>query len=162
MKLKRLFALEIALAAISLAVILVVVEVIPYLASANQNSQIGMYNQREFAKGVVTLAKGQTASAQFNYSTFDPAILVVDIAFQSWRNSGRLSLYCNGILMAEMQATPDNPTMRFSTISFSGRDWVKPPSVYSFTYGNEVAFVSDPESGYEGDFSYQISIRGSR
>jgi hypothetical protein len=162
LKLKKLFAVEIAIAAVILVAILLVVEVTPYLASANQNNQIGMYNQREFAKGSVTLSRGQTVSAQFNYSTYDPAILVVDLTFQSWQNSGRLSLYCNGIIIATIRATPNNPTVRFSTISVSGWDWVKPPSVNSFTYGNEVTFSSDSENGYEGDFTYQISIRGSR
>lgn len=162
MKLKKLFAVEIALAAVILVVILFVLEVTPYLASANQNSQIGMYNQREFARGAVTLSKGQIASAQFNYSTYDPAILIVDLAFQNWQTSGRLSLYCNGIIIATIHATQENPTVRFTTISVSGWDWVKPPSINSFTYGNEVTFVSDPENGYEGDFTYQISVRGSR
>jgi hypothetical protein len=162
LKLKKLFAIEIASAAIILVVVLGVVEVAPYLASASQNNQIGMYNQRKFAEGAVTLTKGQIASAQFNYSTYDPAILIVDLAFQSWQTPGRLSLYCNGRLIATIHATPANPTVRFTTISVSGWDWVKPPSINSFTYGNEVTFNSDPQNGYEGDFTYQISIRGSR
>ena len=162
MKLRKLFAVEIASAAVILVVILIVLEVVPYLASASQNSRVEMYNQREFAKGAVTLSRGQIASAQFNYSTYDPAILVVDLTFQNWQTPGRLSLYCNGIIIAHILASPDNPTVRFSTISLSGWDWVKPPSINAFTYGNEVTFVSDPENGFEGDFSYQISIRGSR
>ena len=154
--------LEIASAVIILTVILIIVEVTPYLASANQNNQIGMYNQKKFAQGTVTITKGQIASAQFNYSTYDPTILIVDLSFQNWQTSGILSLYCNGKLIATINASPDNPTLRFNTISVSGLDWVRPPSVNSYTYGNEVTFVSDPESGYEGVFSYQISIRGSR
>ena len=162
MKLKKLIAVEIASAVIILVVILIMVEVSPYLASANQNNQIGMYNQKEFAKGEVTITKGQIAGAQFNYSTYDPAILIVDLAFQNWQTPGHLSLYCNGILIATINASPDNPNVHFSTISVSGWDWVKPPSINSYTYGNEITFISDPDSGYEGDFSYQISIRGSR
>ena len=162
MNLKKLFAVEIASVVIIIAVILVVVEVTPYLASASQNNQIGMYNQKEYAKGTITLAKGQSASAQFNYTTYDPAILIVDIAFQTWQTPGSLSLYCNGRIIATIQAKPDNPNVRTSTISFSGWDYVKSPSIDAFTYGNEVSFVSDFENGYAGDFSYQISIRGSR
>ena len=162
MKLKKLFVIEIASAVNILLVILVMVEVTPYLASANQNNQIGMYNQREFAQGKVTLTHGQSVSAQFNYSSYDPAILVIDITFQSWQNAGHLSLYCNGRLIATINASPDNQNVRFSTISVSGWDWVKPPSVNSYTYGNQVTFISEPENGYEGDFNYQISIRGSR
>ncbi len=162
MKLKSLFAFEIAAVAVAIIVIMFFVEFTPYLASSKPNSQIGVYNQREYAKGSVSLAMGQTASAQFNYSTYDPAILVVDLAFQNWQNSGYLSLYCNGRVIATIQATPNNPSVRLTTISVSGWDWVKPPSVNAFTYGNEVTFVSEPENGYEGNFSYQISIRGSR
>jgi hypothetical protein len=162
MKLKKIFAVEIASVAIILVVILVVVEASPYLASANQNSQIAMYNQKEFAKGTVTLAKGQSASAQFNYTTYDPAILIVDLAFQNWQTPGSLSLYCNGRIIATINPTPDDPTVRFTTISFSGWDYVKSPSIDSFTYGNEITFVSDAQNGFEGVFNYQISIRGSR
>jgi hypothetical protein len=162
LKLKKLIAVEIASAVIILVVILIMVEVTPYLASANQNNQIGMYNQKEFAKGEVTITKGQITGAQFNYSTYDPAILIVDLKFQSWQTPGHLSLYCNGIIIATINASPDNPNVRFSTISVSGWDWVKPPSINSYTYGNEITFISDPDSGYEGDFGYQISIRGSR
>jgi hypothetical protein len=160
--LKKLFAAEIAIVVIVLVVILFVVEVSPYLASASLNRQIGMFNQKEFAKGNVTLAVGQSASARFNYTTYDPAILIVDIAFKSWQTPGQLSLYCNGRVIATIQATPDNPNVHFSTISVSGWDYVKPPSIDSFTYGNEVSFVSDLQNGYVGDFTYQISIRGSR
>ena len=162
MKLKGLFAFEIAAVAIVLVVIMVFVEVTPYLASSKPDSQIGVYNQKEFAKGNVTLAAGQTTSAQFNYSTYDPAILVVDLSFQSWQTPGLLSVYCNGRIIATINATQDYPQLRLNAISVSGWDWVKPPSPNSFTYGNEITFVSEPENGFEGAFSYQIDIRGSR
>jgi hypothetical protein len=162
LKTKKLFAIEIASAVIVLTAILVIVEVSPYLSSSQANAQIGMYNERTYAKGLVTLALGQTSSAQFNYSTYDPAILVMDLAFQDWQIPGQLSLYCNGRLIATIRATPDNPNVRLSTISVSGWDWVKPPSINSFTYGNEVSFVSEPVDGFEGTFTYQIDIRGSR
>ncbi len=162
MNTKKLFAIEIASAVLVLTVILVIVEVTPYLSSSQANAQIGMYNEKVFAKGLVPLALGQTASAQFNYSTYDPAILVIDLAFQDWQIPGDLSLYCNGRLIATIHATPNNPTVRLTTISVSGWDWVKPPSINSFTYGNEVTFVSEPETGFEGTFTYQIDIRGSR
>ena len=162
MKLKKLLFVEIAAVAIVLVVILFFVEVSPYLASSKPNSQIGLYNQKEFARGNVTLTVGQTAGAQFNYSSYDPAILVIDLAFQNWQTPGYLSLYCNGLIIATIYASSSNPTVRFTTISVSGWDWVKPPSLNSFTYGNEVTFSSEPQNGYEGTFDYQISIRGSR
>jgi hypothetical protein len=162
LKLKKLFAVEIAAVAITLVVILIVVEVSPYLASASQNSQISMYTQKEFAKGTATLVKGESESARFKYTTYDPAILIVDLAFQNWKTTGNLSLYCNGRIITTIQATPDNPKIHVSTISVSGFDIVKSPAPNSFTYGNELTFVSDLQDGYEGDFNYQISIRGSR
>jgi hypothetical protein len=162
LKLKKLFVAEIASVAIVLVVVLFSVEVIPYLASSATDSQIGIYNQKEYAKDTVFLTLGQTATAQFNYSTYDPAILVVDLAFQSWEIPGYMTLYCNGRIIATFLASPNNPTVRFTTISVSGWDWVKPPSNNALTYGNEVTFVSESESGYEGTFSYDIGIRGSR
>jgi hypothetical protein len=39
---------------------------------------------------------------------------------------------------------------------------VKAPGPDSFTYGNEITFVSEPVDGYDGTITYQISIRGSR
>jgi hypothetical protein len=162
LKLKKLFAVEIALFVVVLVVVLFFVEVTPYLASSKPDSQIGVYNEKQFAVGTVELTAGQTVSAQFNYSTYDPAILVVDLTFQNWQMPGALSIYCNGRVIATILATPNNPTVRLTTISVSGWDWVKPPSLNSFTYGNEVTFVSEPGNGYQGAFSYQIDIRGSR
>jgi len=162
LKLKKLFIVEIASVIVVLVLVLVFVEFTPYLASASQNDSVGMYNEKIFATGNVTLAMGGSAGAQFNYSTYDPAILVIDLAFQTWDNSGFFSLYCNGRRIAAFQATPQNPTMRLTTISVSGWDWVKPPSINSYTYGNEVQFNSESLDGYAGSFEYTISIRGSR
>ncbi len=162
MKLKKLFIIEIALVAIVLVAAMVFVEVTPYLASASQNDSVGIYNERIFAEGTVTLSMGGSAGAQFNYSTYDPAILVIDLAFQTWDNSGFLSLYCNGRRIASFLASPQNPTVRLTTISVSGWEWVKPPSTNTYTYGNEVQFTSRSEDGYVGAFEYTISIRGSR
>jgi hypothetical protein len=162
LKLKSLFAIEIASAIIVVVVVLFVVEVNPYLLSSKSSSQIGVYNEKVYAKGNATLDLGQIVSAQFNYSTYDPAILVVDLTFQNWEVPGDLSVYCNGLLVATIHATPDNPTARLNMISVSGWDWVKPPTIDAYTYGNEVSFESDPQTGYQGTFSYQIDIRGSR
>jgi hypothetical protein len=158
---KKVFAIEITSIAIIIALVLVFVEVTPFLVSSQQES-IGVYNEKEFAHGTLTLVQGQSASAQFNYSTYDPAILVIDLLFQDWQVQGFLSLYCNGRLIVTIHATPNNPIVHFTTISVSGWDWVKPPSLNTATYGNEVTFDSDPTNGYSGSFSYKIDIRGSR
>ncbi len=162
MKLKKLFIIEIASIAVVLVAVLAFVEITPYLASASQNDSVEMYNERTFAEGTITLAMGESSGAQFNYSTYDPAILVIVLAFQTWNNSGYLSLYCNGRSIASFLASPQNPTVRLTTISVSGWEWVKPPSTNSYTYGNEVQFTSWSEDGYVGAFEYTISIRGSR
>ena len=169
MKIKVLFAFEIALIAIAIVAIMILVEVTPYLGSSKPDSQIGVYSQKLFTEGNVTLSSGQIASAWFNYSSYDPSILVVDLTFQSWRNPGYLSIYCNGLHVSTIDAKPENPHILLTAISFSGLDLVKPrvdlvsPAPFdAFTYGNEVAFIPGPQNGYEGTFSYQISIRGSR
>jgi hypothetical protein len=162
LKLKKLFIVEIASIAIVIVLVMVFVEFTPYLASASQNDSVGMYNEKVFTKGTVTMAMGDSAGSQFNYTTYDPAILVIDLAFQSWESPGFLSLYCNGRQIATFLASPQNPTVRLTTISVSGWDWVKPPSTNTFTYGNEVDFTSRSENGYQGTFDYTISIRGSR
>lgn len=161
MKFKKLLMVEVASIITILSLVIVFVEVTPNLVSSSEQS-IGVYNQKEFAIGTATLRVGEMASAQFNYSTFDPAILVIDLTFQNWQTPGDLSILCNGRNVATVLASTDNHTIRITTISVSGRDWVKPPSVNSYTYGNEVTFKSEPQNGFEGTFSYNINIRGSR
>jgi hypothetical protein len=167
LNLKKLVTLEIASVIVVLVVVLIFVEINPYLVSSNQNSQIGVFNQREYTQNTVSLTSGQRTSCRFNYSSFDPAILVVDLAFESWQTPGFLSLYCNGILIVTIKASPRNPDVQLTTITFSGYDLVKPhyqlSAVFStYTYGNEISFVSSTENGFEGTFRYKISIRGSR
>jgi hypothetical protein len=167
LNLKKLFVAEIAIVVVAIVVVTVFVEISPFLSASNQMGQIGVYNQREYAQETVTLGRGQRASSMFNYTTYDPAILVVDLTFKDWQKSGTLSLYCNGILIDTFEATPSNPSVESTTVTFSGFDLVKPPAsrlaVSSiFAYGNEISFLSPQENGYEGTFSYQVNIRGSR
>ena len=154
--------IEISTIIIIIASVVVVVEATPYFVSSSTSSSIGTYNQKVFAQGKETLILGQMASTQFNYSTYDPAILIIDLTFQDWQNPGVFSIYCNGRTIATILAEPNTPTVHITTFSVSGWDWVKPPSINSYTYGNEVSFASDPEKGYQGTFSYIISVRGSR
>ncbi len=159
--------IEIAIVIIVIVFVMVFVEITPYLAASSQTGQIGVFNQREYAKETVTLSPGQRASSKFNYTTYDPAILVVDLTFQDWQKAGTLSLYCNGIHIVSFEATPNNPYVELTTVTFSGYDLVKPPPPklaisFAFAYGNEVSFVSPEGNGYQGTFTYQINIRGSR
>lgn len=167
MNLKKLFAVEIAIVLTVVVVVVAFVEIVPYLSASNQNGQIGVYNQRLYAQKTATLQSGQIVSSRFNYSSYDPAILVVDMKFQNWQKSGNFSIYCNGILIDTFYASPSDPNVKSTTVTFSGYDLVKSPSaslgiIYQFEYGNEITFVSPTQNGYEGTFDYQISIRGSR
>ena len=167
LNLKKLFVAEIAIVIVVVVVVVAFVEITPFLAASNQNGQIGVYNQRVYAQKTVTLQSGQVESSRFNYTTYDPAILVVDLKFQDWQKPGNLSVYCNGILIDNFYANPSNPEVKSTTVTFSGYDLVKPPSaklgiIYQYAYGNEITFMSSNENGYEGTFNYQISIRGSR
>lgn len=167
MNLKKLVVFEIAAVIVAIVLVTVFVGITPYLVSSGQNGQIGVFNQREYAQQTVTIQNGQSKSSRFNYTTYDPAILVVNLKFQDWQKPGVLSMYCNGILIDTFDATPRDPYIKSATVTFSGFDLVKPPSSrlgisYQFAYGNEISFLSPIENGYEGTFNYQISIRGSR
>ena len=162
-----MFIFEIAAVLVIVVVIAVFVEVTPYLASSRQNDQINVFNQKEYAQQTVTLNAGQRVSSQFNYTTYDPAILVLDLTFKDWQRPGSLSVYCNGILLVSFEATPSNPNVQLTTVTFSGYDLVKPPPPklaisFTFAYGNEISFLSPEENGYSGTFTYNIAIRGSR
>ena len=109
LNLKKLFVVEIAIVIVVVIVVVAFVEIIPFLSTSNQNGQIGVYNQRVYAQKTVTLQSGQIASSRFNYSTYDPAILVVDLKFQDWQKSGNFSIYCNGILIDTFYASPSDP-----------------------------------------------------
>ena len=167
LELKRLVIFEIVLVVVILTVVLIFVGVTPYLVPSKEADKIGVFNQKEYTQNTVTLLAGQRTSCRFNYSTFDPAILVIDLTFQSWKTPGNLALYCNGILVVTIVATPRNPNVQLTTITVSGYDLVRPQyqlsSLFStYTYGNEITFASAIDNGYEGIFSYTVSIRGSR
>ena len=168
MKLKQAVLAEMLIVILILVVVLVVVGGIPGLRSSEKNSSVNMYQEKTYAKGNITLERGSSASTRFNYTTYDPAILVVDIGFNSWQSNGNLTLYCNGRAFASILATPDKSHVTINAISVSGADWVQPlsaswPTIGSFfAYGNEIAFKSSLNDGYAGSFDYKIDIRGSR
>ena len=161
MRFKKLLMIEVVAIIAIISIVIVFVQITPNLVSSSTPS-IGVYNQKEFARGTITLGTGEMSSARFNYSTFDPAILVIDLTFKNWQTSGALTILCNGRNIATFLAKSNNPTISITTISVSGWDWVKPPSINSYTYGNEITFQSKPQNGYAGTFSYQINVRGSR
>jgi hypothetical protein len=165
--LKKLVFVEVAVVIVAIVLIAIFVGLTPYLTSSGQNGQIGVFNQREYVQETVTLQQGQRVASRFNYTTYDPAILVVNLKFQDWQKPGSLSMYCNGIFVTTFNATSSDPDIESTTVTFSGFDLVKPPPPklgmsFQFAYGNEISFSSPIENGYEGTFNYQISVRGSR
>lgn len=144
-----------------------VVQISPYLSSSGRDDRIGVFSQREYAQNTVSILSGEKTSCRFYYLPFDPAILVVDLTFHSWQAPGYLSLYCNGVLVVTIAANPGNPNVQLTTITVSGYELVEPQNQMSFqldnfVYSNEISFLSAAENGYEGIFSYKISVRGSR
>jgi hypothetical protein len=143
-----------------LFLIITFAEIVPFLRSSKQNTSIGLYQEREYARGNVTLAVGERSSLRFTYLSYDPAILILDMVFLTWNSTGYLTLRCNNRIFASVFVHPENSHVSVTAVTVSGREWVKPPSTM---FGlNEVAFESELENGYAGTFSYKISIRGSR
>ena len=163
MELKKVIMIEIIVVVIVLVGVLAFVGIIPYLASSQQNSAIGVYNERVFDECNLTLSRGESIPSEvFNYTTFDPAILVLDLDFQTWDANGNLTISVNGIGLATISPTPQNSHVSLNAVSFSGKDLVKPYSAKSILTNNQVDFSSITGEGYAGTFSYRISIRGSR
>ena len=163
MNLKKLLILEIAIAVIVLVLVIFLLGALPFLASSKQNSSIGLYNEKVYGNGTLTLARGQTVAAtQFNYTTYDPVILIINVTVQNCQSPGNITFACNGKIFGSLYADAENPQATLTAISVSGADWVEPQTSYSFVFGNEVTFTSEPENGYEGILDYTIIIRGSR
>lgn len=168
MKLKKLIIGEIVIVVVILLAAMVVIEGIPYLEASTQNAAVAMYQQKEYANGAITLRRGEEARTRFNYTTYDPAILVIELSFQSWEFAGNLTFYCNGKPFASIIAQADTPNVSLSVISVSGEDWVQTTTATTrssgstFTFGNEITFSSETQSGYAGTFTYRIAVRGSK
>ncbi len=165
MKLKKVFVIEITSILAVLMAVLFFVEVSPYLVATKPIASIGMFDERKIASNLVSLAKGQTSNVQFNYTSFDPSIMVIDLSFQGFVTPGVLTVSCNGKRVTTINVSSQRPEVRLNVLTVSGADWLETSAgiAYSaFTYGNEITFSSNFRTGYEGTFSYQIKIRGSR
>lgn len=163
MELKKIIMIEVIVVAIVLVGVMAFVGIIPYLASSQQSRSIGVYNEKVFDEGNVTIDRGETIPSEtFNYTSFDPAILVLDLDFQTWKAPGNLTISVNGFNFATISPDPETPHISLNSVSFSGKDLVKPYSVKSILSINQVDFSSKADEGYAGTFSYRISIRGSR
>jgi hypothetical protein len=167
-KLGKIFLVEIIFIVIVLLVVLVALEGVPTLGSTGQNSSISMYQEKTFKDGKITLAQGQTQSTRFNYTSFDPAIMQIDLNFHTIQSSGNMTIYCNGRAFTSITPTSQKPQITLTVFSLSGTDLVQTLTTSNlylgsiFLYGNEIMFTSSSINGFEGTFSYTISIRGSR
>ena len=159
MKLRKIVVLEITVIILVLISILAFIEVTSYLGSS-QNARIGLYNEREYAKGNVTVLPGETAIVQFTYLSYEPTILVLDLTFKSVDKPGCLIIRCNNRLLNPIFVNQENPNVRLNAVSVSGAEWVEPLSaMFGF---NEVTFEAGLENGFEGVIEYQIKLRGTR
>lgn len=160
MKLKKLIAAEITTVALVFILLVILVDFTSYLGSSNQNDRIGLYAEKEYAAGNITVVSGEIAFVRFNYSSYEPAILVLELTFQSWESTGYLDIRCNNRAIRPIFASPENPIIRLNVVSTSGAEWVEP---LSSMFGlNEVTFESGLENGFIGLLSYKIKLRGSR
>jgi hypothetical protein len=160
LKLKKLIAVEAAGVALVLILLVILVDFTSYLGSSNQKDRISLYVEKEYAEGNITVVPGRIAFVRFNYSSYEPAILVLELVFQSWESTGYLNIRCNNRAIGPIFASPENSTVRLNVVSTSGAEWVEP---LSSMFGlNEVTFESGLENGFIGILSYKIKLRGSR
>ena len=160
LKLKKLLVVEITAVALVLVLLVILLNFTSYLGSSSQKDKIGLYVEKEYAAGNITVVPGEIAFVRFNYSSYEPAILVFKLTFHTWESNGYLNIRCNNKAIKPILANPENPTISLTVISTSGGEWVEP---LSSMFGlNEVTFESELENGFEGLLSYQIKLRGSR
>jgi hypothetical protein len=160
MKLKVLFALEIAIIVGVLAFALAYLWVTPYLGSSQQYGSMESYSQKSNPVNYLSLEKGQPGIVRFNYTSYDPAIVVLDLRFDSIDSLGDFDIFCNYRHVATISVTPETQKITLNLVSFSGLDWVEPmTSMFGL---NDLVFESNSPNGYAGIIAYQISFRGTR
>jgi hypothetical protein len=159
-KLNKLVLFEIVFLAAVLIAVMTAFILIPSLQPSNQDTLIEVYSARTFPKYNVTLARDTLAIVPFEYSSYEPAIILLEVSFQTCDEPGYMNLYCNYRKVASIYVSAETPPLAFNMISVSGSDWVEKPSVM---YGqNELLFESTSQNGYAGNLTYQITLRGSR
>lgn len=159
MKLRKLILVEVTLVTAVVISLVALIEVTSYLSSS-QNDSVGLYIEKEFAEGNVSVVPRETAIVRFNYTSYEPAILVLELTFRSWESPGYLIVRCNNKQLRPILADPAKPNITLHVVSVSGVEWVEPMS--SMFGMNEVTFQSAVENGFEGNLGYRIKLRGSR
>lgn len=160
MKLKKIIFLEIISLVFILLLAIVAFDLIPSLKPSDENSSIDMYTSKSHLKGTLSLTLGGFAIIPFEYSSYDPAIIILEISFLNCKNPGTLTLHLNYRNIASVLVNSDSPPLTLNLISVAGSDWIEPLSAM---FGlNELLLESNDQNGYSGNLSYQITIRGSR
>jgi hypothetical protein len=159
MQLKKLIFLEGLILIVILCIAIGFFWLIPSLQSSNQNS-IPIYGQVIYPQNILTVEDGASIRRTFNYSTYDPSIIVITLTPESCTRQGYLDIYCNYRLVSSTLLTLQNKSVTLNMFSTSGFDWVEKPS--SMGGVNELLFESAPKEGYTGTLAYQITLRGSR
>ena len=158
MKLKRLIVAESLVLLVILVAVVFSFQLIPGLQP--QQNQIGMYKQISYNENSLTIARDQWITKTFNYTNFDPAIILLQVDLKECREIGYLNIYCNYRKIVSLYLMPQNGSATFCLFSCSGFDWIEPLSDMSGL--NDLLFESPIIGGFEGSFTYQLSFRGSR
>lgn len=160
MKLKKLLIVEAIIVVLVLVLLVTFFSGASYLGSSNQIDEISLYAEKEYAAGDISISRGEIKYVWFEYSSYEPVILILELRFKSWNSNGYLHIRCNNKPVKPIFVSPEKPSVNLTVVSCSGAEWVEP---LSSMFGlNEVIFESEVENGFEGLFSYQIKLRASR
>lgn len=152
---QRLLVIEVV-SLISLGILAVSFVNVNPILDTNSGAPLGLFSERRYTNGTITLARGGEAFGLFRYNSYEPVILTLNIEYLSVEKSGYLTVYCNGRVGGTVLVTSSSGPVQLTLVTTAGVDWVKANSQ------NAVMFKSPASDGFEGQFSYVVSLRGSR
>ncbi len=155
MKMQRLLVIEVV-SLVSLGILAISFVNVNPILDVNNGAPLGLFSERKYSEATITLARGGEAVSLFRYNSYEPAILVLNIDYLSVEKSGYLEIYCNGKTAGKLLVAAGSGPAQLTLVTTAGVDWVKANSQ------NSVFFKSPLADGFEGQFSYEISLRGSR
>ena len=79
------------------------------------------------------------------FSVKPPSIIVLDIEFQTWESTGKMTFSGDSQEFATITATPETPTYTLNAIYCLGADWVMAISIYSQIIVNAIYFPARTE-----------------
>ena len=160
MKLRGLFVIEIGIIVAIIVSAVAFLLLLPGLGSSQQYESMDSYSQKTTPMKYISIINDQPGLVRFNYTSYDPSIIVLDLYFDSIEKPGDFDVFCNYRHVATVSVTPETKKTTLNLVSFSGLDWVEPmTSMFGL---NDLVFESKDSNGFLGAISYQISFRGSR